>query len=188
MDETDDFLAHYGVKGMKWGVRRAEKKQAVANSLKRVGEGKGNFDDDVAAVRRVTGVDMIRGKGYRGGAAVRGAKIQKSIDKSEKVAAYKQAKSDQKKAQKEAYRGKIDKARDSLESKGLKTDEAKQKYKEAKKAEGRRSVEAFKAKQEWNKAYNDLERTRGTANQIRDGKEVAEAMFMGMTYMKYRYV
>lgn len=144
-EELDDFLAHYGVKGMRWGYRKP-------------GTGK-------PSSRRAT-----------------------KAEKKERVAAYKQAKADHKNAKKDAYRGKIDKARDSLESKGQKTDEAKQKYKEAKKAAGRRSVEAFKAKQEWSKAFNDLERTRETANQIRDGKEVAEAMFMGTTYMKYRYV
>jgi hypothetical protein len=30
MADVDDFLAHYGVKGMKWGVRRASKKAAKA--------------------------------------------------------------------------------------------------------------------------------------------------------------
>lgn len=30
MSEVDEFLEHYGVKGMKWGVRRAEKAKAAA--------------------------------------------------------------------------------------------------------------------------------------------------------------
>lgn len=30
MPDTDDFLAHYGVKGMKWGVRRAERAEKKA--------------------------------------------------------------------------------------------------------------------------------------------------------------
>ena len=35
VDEIDDFLAHYGVKGMKWGQRRAEvKAQRKENSEK----------------------------------------------------------------------------------------------------------------------------------------------------------
>lgn len=121
----EDFLAHYGVKGMKWGKRKASR-----------------------------------------------------AEKKERVAAYKKAKSDHKQEQKTAYRKKIDKARASLETKEEKTDAAKQAYKATKKAEGRRSVAAFKAKQEWNKAYSDLERTRETADQLRDGKEVAIAMLV----------
>lgn len=30
MDEVDDFLAHYGVKGMKWGVRKADRPEGVS--------------------------------------------------------------------------------------------------------------------------------------------------------------
>ena len=30
VDDTDDFLAHYGVKGMKWGVRKADREAKKA--------------------------------------------------------------------------------------------------------------------------------------------------------------
>lgn len=32
--EVEDFLAHFGKKGMKWGVRRAKKKQEKAEAVK----------------------------------------------------------------------------------------------------------------------------------------------------------
>lgn len=36
-DEIDDFLAHYGVKGMKWGVRKAASSVSSAGSSVRAG-------------------------------------------------------------------------------------------------------------------------------------------------------
>ena len=128
MVDSDDFLEHYGVKGMKWGVRRSEKKA--------------------------------------------------------KVAAYKDAKKQHKQATKEAYRKKIDKARASLDDKEAQTLAAKKEYKAVKKAEGRRSVEAFKAKQKWIKTAEDLTKTEETANQLRDGKEVALSMLVRYAELK----
>lgn len=37
MSEVDDFLAHYGVKGMKWGVRKAASNIASASSSVKAG-------------------------------------------------------------------------------------------------------------------------------------------------------
>ena len=122
--QTDEFLAHYGVKGMKWGVRKSRS------------------------------------------------------EKKAKVAAYKETKSQHKKATKEAYRKNIDKARASLDDKEAQAYAAKREYKAVKKAEGRRSVEAFKAKQQWVKAADELTKTEETARQLRDGKEMAVALLV----------
>lgn len=37
-DHVDDFLAHYGVKGMKWGVRRQRAARAVGTSVRKIGD------------------------------------------------------------------------------------------------------------------------------------------------------
>ena len=43
MTDVDDFLEHYGVQGMRWGVRRAARKDAVESSRAKMyyGEGAG---------------------------------------------------------------------------------------------------------------------------------------------------
>lgn len=130
MVDSDDFLEHYGVKGMKWGQRKSRS------------------------------------------------------EKKAKVAAYKDAKKQHKQATKEAYRKNIDKARASLDEKEAKTLAAKKEYKAVKKAEGRRSVEAFKAKQKWIKTADELTKTEETANQLRDGKEMAIAMLVRYAEVK----
>lgn len=138
MDSTltpEDFLAHYGVKGMKWGQRKP-------------------------------------------GTGAPSSRQAAKTEKKERVAAYKQAKTDHKKAVKAAYRKEIDTARSSIESKEQKVDQTRAAYKSAKKAEGRRSVAAFKAKQEWGMASKDLEKTVETASQLRDGKEVVRSLIL----------
>lgn len=61
-DNTDAFLAHFGVKGMKWGVRR----EKHLNSIKRTAEGYGSFKDKFVAVNSVSAIDLVRGKGFQG--------------------------------------------------------------------------------------------------------------------------
>lgn len=131
--QTDEFLAHYGVKGMKWGYRKP---------------GTGEPSSRKAA----------------------------RAEKKERVAAYKQAKSDHNKATKAAFQKSVDDARASLDDKEAQAYAAKREYKAVKKAEGRRSVEAFKAKQQWVKAADELTKTEETARQLRDGKEMAVAL------------
>ena len=53
-NELDDFLAHYGVKGMKWGVRKKEPgtaKPKLTKQEKREGRAK-KFDDEAEVIRR----------------------------------------------------------------------------------------------------------------------------------------
>ena len=79
-EELDDFLAHYGVKGMKWGVRRAKKKQGTIDSLRRVSKGKGNFEDEATAITKVSGIDLIRGRGVKGAAGIKADRMQRRLD------------------------------------------------------------------------------------------------------------
>lgn len=77
-------LAHFGVKGMRWGVRNDSKpgrvgtRQAYVNKqrqrlepFKRVAEGKGSTLDKVAVSQQLTLPELVRGKGAQGGAQLR---------------------------------------------------------------------------------------------------------------------
>ena len=70
MTDVDEFLAHYGVKGMKWGVRRDRR----ANNLVKVGAGRGSATDKLRAYAFTSPYDRVKGKGLRGGAARRGTR------------------------------------------------------------------------------------------------------------------
>ena len=65
---TDDFLEHYGVKGMRWGVRRDRR----ANTLVKVGKGKGTRSEKTRAALTTSPVDIVKGRGLKGGAKRRG--------------------------------------------------------------------------------------------------------------------
>lgn len=43
MESSDDFLAHYGVKGMKWGVRKSESKESRKEYRKRIASEKNEY-------------------------------------------------------------------------------------------------------------------------------------------------
>lgn len=78
--DVDDFLAHYGVKGMKWGKR----KQRQADTLRRVGSGKSSTADKVRAVGGMSTMDVMRGGGSIKKAATKKAdRIQGKIDKND---------------------------------------------------------------------------------------------------------
>jgi hypothetical protein len=71
--ETDDFLAHYGVKGMRWGVRRENRIQ----SLERVGAGTASKGEKARyALTEATGVGMRRNGGLAGSAANKAANMR----------------------------------------------------------------------------------------------------------------
>lgn len=73
-------LFHYGVKGMKWGQRKAEKR----DSLNRVASGTASGSEKRKAFMDSSGLEMIRAGGsLKKVAARRANKIQKQIDKDE---------------------------------------------------------------------------------------------------------
>lgn len=79
MDDTDDFLAHYGVKGMKWGVR----KQRQADSLRRVSQGRGSKGDTAKAVAGMKTSEFVRGGGsFKKAAGKKADRIESKISKN----------------------------------------------------------------------------------------------------------
>ena len=95
-NETEDFLAHYGVKGMKWGVRRTQRQldnlRYQSDSLKRVSKGKGKLQDKAVAANTLSLLNVAAGRGVKGAAANRAKKIDAQIAKIEAKAARKSEK------------------------------------------------------------------------------------------------
>lgn len=71
-ETPDDVLEHFGVSGMKWGVRRA-KRDAV---ISRVASGKGSALDKARTLARASGHDLVRGRGLQGAAQRKDARNQ----------------------------------------------------------------------------------------------------------------
>lgn len=72
MSDTDltpeEWLAHFGVKGMKWGVRRQQR----LDRLNRVAEGKGSFRDKAKVLLTETSqASLARNHGLKGAARAR---------------------------------------------------------------------------------------------------------------------
>jgi hypothetical protein len=69
---TPSEIVHYGVKGMKWGVRKSytDKVDAKAARFRRVAEGRGSAVDKLKTYGTTTNLDLarglVKGKGYRG--------------------------------------------------------------------------------------------------------------------------
>lgn len=55
-----DYLMHYGVKGMKWGVRRAEKKARRQEAKQREIQKKRQYEIDKADIARISGSQIER--------------------------------------------------------------------------------------------------------------------------------
>lgn len=68
MYDSHEFLAHYGVKGMQWGVRRDRRAARLAS----LGTGDGGVASKARSIRDYGIVDTVRGRGLRGGARIRG--------------------------------------------------------------------------------------------------------------------
>lgn len=63
-DEIDTYLEHYGVKGMKWGVRRERR----ASTFNRARQKDGPRVSKVKAGLTTGPIDLVKGRGFRGGA------------------------------------------------------------------------------------------------------------------------
>ena len=71
--EVGEFLEHFGVKGMKWGVRNSERTARVAS-------GNGSTGDKVRKVAGSSAVDLIRGKGVQGAAKIQVARGERKAN------------------------------------------------------------------------------------------------------------
>lgn len=75
---TLEELAHYGVKGMHWGVRKARTGdiQVTTNVLDRVASGNGSVRDKTFAAITARPKNLIKGRGIKGEAANRSAELK----------------------------------------------------------------------------------------------------------------
>lgn len=97
--QAEDFLSHYGVKGMKWGVTRSDAQLARASRMKRVSEGKGSVGDNVKTAAGMTGYQLARGGGsFKKAAGKKAAAIEGKVTKKQEKAT---AKANEKAATKE---------------------------------------------------------------------------------------
>jgi len=72
--EVYDFLEHFGVKGMQWGVRRDNR----VESLAKIGRGEGSLKDKTKAILGPNGVtvgSIIKNKGLKEAAQKRADKL-----------------------------------------------------------------------------------------------------------------
>lgn len=78
---TDDFLAHYGVKGMKWGVRS----QKRLDRLNRVASGTASRREKTQVMLTETSeVSRIRNKGLEGAAKTRADQLKARKERIQK--------------------------------------------------------------------------------------------------------
>lgn len=72
----DDYLMHYGVKGMKWGVRRQRAKAAVQNVTNRSKQRVKNFyAQDTKTQLKKTGKRWLKGAGATLGVGLAGGMV-----------------------------------------------------------------------------------------------------------------
>lgn len=75
--EEEYYLEHFGVKGMKWGVRRQRRVERLA----RAGQKNSPYATRTRASQNLGPVDLIRGRGVRGGAARKAVRVQGQLDR-----------------------------------------------------------------------------------------------------------
>lgn len=76
-EEVEVFLEHFGIRGMKWGVRRQRRNQALARAS-RPGAG---IATKLRALHEENIIDLVKGRGIRGGARIRRARLSGRIDR-----------------------------------------------------------------------------------------------------------
>jgi hypothetical protein len=76
MIEISDFLDHHGVKGQKWGIRNKRRTQNYID----VGRGKATTSQKLRAAYNTGPIDLIKGRGFKGGAARKGAREKRASD------------------------------------------------------------------------------------------------------------
>lgn len=68
LQEDVEFLEHFGIKGMQWGVRRDRRAQGLIT----VGQGKGTKGQKLSAVARYTPLDALKFRGIKKASRLRG--------------------------------------------------------------------------------------------------------------------
>lgn len=78
LQEDIEFLEHFGVKGMQWGVRRDRR----AASLVKVGYGQGTTSQKVRALANYTPLDAIKLRGLKKASRIRG---ERQLARNERI-------------------------------------------------------------------------------------------------------
>lgn len=68
--DEEEYLAHYGIPGMKWGVRRERRIQSLDRAIR----GEGGVATKARALSKLTPVDLVKGRGIRGGSQRKAAR------------------------------------------------------------------------------------------------------------------
>jgi UDP-N-acetylenolpyruvoylglucosamine reductase len=90
MSDTDltpeEWLAHFGVRGMKWGVRKKynERQTKKIDSLKRVADGKGTARDKLKALSGSSAAELVANKGLKNTAKKHAEVRQAHLDRINK--------------------------------------------------------------------------------------------------------